>query len=71
MVRKMGLNAQLIVAGWVDEMALQCKSLTEKLKLDNKVKFTGSYSQEFAPDIYRNADVYLMIKHNDPCQTQF
>ena len=67
-VHKQGLNAELVVAGWLDEEVLKTsKRLINQLNITDYVVFTGSYSQEQAPEIYRSSNVYLMTKHNDPC----
>jgi glycosyltransferase involved in cell wall biosynthesis len=67
-VRDQGLEARLVVAGWVDE-ALQASAgeLARGLQVADNVVFTGPYTQEQAPEIYRGADAYVMTKHNDPC----
>lgn len=63
-----GLDARLVVAGWVDaESRTRAEALAESLGLSGKISFTGPYSQQQAPDIYRGADAYVMTKHNDPC----
>lgn len=63
-----GLNARLKVAGWVDnEARSRAESQARELGLAGRVEFAGAYTQEQAPDIYRNADAYVMTKHNDPC----
>ena len=66
--REGGLNAQLKVAGWIEgEARTRAEHLSQKLGLADWVEFTGAYTQEQAPDIYRSADAYVMTKHNDPC----
>lgn len=66
--RKNGLDAKLTVAGWVEDGA---RARTEKLIVDQglsrDVSFTGSFTQAEAPAIYRAADAYVMLKHQDPC----
>jgi glycosyltransferase involved in cell wall biosynthesis len=63
-----GLDAHLVVAGWVDKEARsRAESQISGLGLAGRVEFTGAYSQETAPDVYRSADAYVMTKHNDPC----
>lgn len=63
-----GLNARLKVAGWIEgEARTRAEDLARKLGLADRVEFTGAYTQEQAPAIYRNADAYVMTKHNDPC----
>ena len=63
-----GLDAHLVVAGWVSDTALErAQNLVKDLGLEGRVHFTGRYTQEEAPAIYGDADVYVMTKHNDPC----
>lgn len=63
-----GLDARLVVAGWVQADAQsRAELLTKKLGLTERISFTGPYTQEQAPEIYRAADAYVMTKHNDPC----
>ena len=63
-----GLDARLVVAGRVDaESKLRAGALGESLGLAGKIRFTGPYSQQQAPEVYRSADAYVMTKHNDPC----
>jgi glycosyltransferase involved in cell wall biosynthesis len=68
LARKMGLDCNLQIAGWMDE---KCKasvtSLIEQLNIKDSVTLTGSYTQNQAPLIYQGANAYLMTKHNDPC----
>lgn len=63
-----GLDGRLKVAGWVEaETRTRAEDLARNLGLANRVEFTGAYTQEQAPGIYRSADAYVMTKHNDPC----
>ena len=63
-----GLDARLVVAGFVDaEAKLRAEALGETLGLSGKISFTGPYTQQQAPEVYRGADAYVMTKHNDPC----
>lgn len=63
-----GLDARLVVAGWVDaEAKSRAMALAESLGLTGKITFTGPYTQQQAPEVYRAADAYVMTKHNDPC----
>jgi len=63
-----GLDARLVVAGRVDpEAQARASAMSERLGLTGRIRFTGPYSQEQAPDVYRAADAYVMTKHNDPC----
>jgi glycosyltransferase involved in cell wall biosynthesis len=63
-----GLQARLLVAGWIEsEAKCRAESLVNQLGIGHYVSFTGFYSQEQAPHVYRKADAYIMLKHNDPC----
>ncbi len=63
-----GLDARLKVAGWIEAETRTCaESVSKQLGLSERVEFSGAYTQEQAPDIYRSADAYVMTKHNDPC----
>tara|TARA_R110000824_G_C15226376_1_gene678062 strand:+ start:4780 stop:5877 length:1098 start_codon:yes stop_codon:yes gene_type:complete len=67
-VRNSGLNAKIVIAGWMSNDCLKkCNQLIDALGVEEHTSLLGSYTQENAPDIYRSADVYLMLKHNDPC----
>jgi glycosyltransferase involved in cell wall biosynthesis len=67
-IRRQGLDAQLVVAGWVEgELRAEALTLAEQLDVAPHVQLTGAYTQQQAPDIYRSADAYVMTKHNDPC----
>jgi glycosyltransferase involved in cell wall biosynthesis len=63
-----GLDAELRLSGW---MSPNVKDMTNDLIMDlgltDRVIVTGPYHQEEAPEIYRAADIYIMLKHNDPC----
>ena len=63
-----GYDFSLYVAGWVEAGALE--AAREAAGLENvteRVRFSGAYAQEEAPDIYRGAHAYLMTKYLDPC----
>jgi glycosyltransferase involved in cell wall biosynthesis len=63
-----GLDAALIVAGWVEQNAKsRAADLGRKLGLTDVITFAGPYTQQQAPAVYRGADAYVMMKHNDPC----
>lgn len=62
-----GLDCRLLVAGWIESSALsRVKQLVSKLNLSEQVDFSGSYTQNAAPKIYRSADAYVMTKYLDP-----
>ena len=63
-----GLDARLLVAGWIEEGARRSvDKLAQQLGLDAMVTYLGPYTQSQAPKIYQSADAYVMTKHNDPC----
>lgn len=67
--RKAGLDADLTISGWVAQEAqavARAKARTLGLP-DEFLTFTGAYTQEQAPEIYRSADIYVMTKYLDPC----
>ena len=43
--------------------------ILRRLRLDDAVRFTGRYTQDEAPDVFRSAHVLLHTKVNDPCPT--
>lgn len=66
--RRQGLDCCLEIAGWVAPSPLaRARALVVQLGLSDMVVFSGPYTQESAPAIYRRADAYVMTKHNDPC----
>lgn len=66
--RKGGLDVRLLVAGAIDEtVAREARALAQQLKISGAVDWAGPYVHAQAADIYRAADAYLMLKHNDPC----
>ena len=68
LARMQGLDARLMVAGWVEDGARRsAETLASRLGLDGAVTYVGPYTQGQAPGIYQAADAYVMTKHNDPC----
>jgi glycosyltransferase involved in cell wall biosynthesis len=66
--RAKGLDARLMLAGWIADDALRRASETARtLGVNAAVRYAGSYTQEQAPGLYQQADAYIMLKHNDPC----
>jgi glycosyltransferase involved in cell wall biosynthesis len=61
-----GLNARLIIAGWIED-ATGAKAMAIQCGIADYVKFLGSYRQDEAPKIYHMADAYVMTKYLDPC----
>lgn len=61
-------SARLIFAGLLSTKKLQqANRICEALRVEGNVEFQGPYSHDEAPVIYHQADVYVMLKHNDPC----
>lgn len=68
LARHNGLDAHLVIAGWVaSDAKRRAETLVQRLQVDNYVRFSGAYTQAQAPEVYRQADAYVMTKHNDPC----
>jgi glycosyltransferase involved in cell wall biosynthesis len=68
LARTAGLDAHLTIAGWIEDDALQnARRLAIDLQVADRITFSGPYTQQQAPAIYRAADAYVMTKHNDPC----
>lgn len=66
--RRQGLDCELRIAGWIAAAPLAgARALAHDLGLSDVVAFSGPYTQQEAPAIYRRADAYVMTKHNDPC----
>ena len=66
--RRGGLDVVLHIAGAIDaDVEAEAHARVAALGAESAVRFTGSYSRAEAPAIYRAADAYLMMKHNDPC----
>ena len=63
-----GMVAHLTLSGWISPTAIDLTdALAAELGISDHVTLTGPYTQAAAPPIYRAADVYVMLKHNDPC----
>jgi len=66
--RASGLDAALSIAGVLDAGARAAADAAAKHHdVSHHVRFAGPYGQAQAPEIYRNADAYVMTKHADPC----
>lgn len=64
--RHAGLDARLVVAGWVEDIAA-AEAVAKRHGVADAIEFCGPYSQEQAPEVYRRADAYVMTKYLDPC----
>jgi glycosyltransferase involved in cell wall biosynthesis len=68
LARRKGLDAGLIVSGWVEDGARAAAlSTAARFGVGPHLTFTGPFTQAEAPAVYRAADAYVMTKHNDPC----
>lgn len=68
MARNAGLDCTLEVAGPVSPEALaHATALAERLQIVEHVHYSGPYTQAQAPEVYSQAQAYVMMKHNDPC----
>ena len=64
----LGMDVRLDISGWVAPSAQAlATALAAELKIADRVRLSGPYTQEQAPVIYQGADAYIMTKHNDPC----
>jgi len=64
----LGLNCELIIAGWMDDLSKQkAHKLISELGIPESVEILGRYRQEDAPQIYNSSDIYITTSHNDPC----
>jgi len=67
-VRRQGLDAELMIAGWIEPaVRAAAENAAARMKLQDVVLFSGPYTQEDAPEIYRQGDIYIMTKYMDPC----
>tara|TARA_B100001123_G_scaffold439993_1_gene578014 strand:- start:3574 stop:4677 length:1104 start_codon:yes stop_codon:yes gene_type:complete len=65
---KMGKKYALTIAGWMSSNVRRLVgNLVREKNLGQQVRVQGAYTQLEAPGVYRNADAYVMMKHQDPC----
>jgi glycosyltransferase involved in cell wall biosynthesis len=68
-----GTDARLLITGrlrWIHqpgEARRQAEARVSELGVADRVTFLGPYSQADAPAIFRQADLLLHTKYNDPC----
>jgi glycosyltransferase involved in cell wall biosynthesis len=68
LLRAQGLSAGLIVGGILDDdVQAKMDQLLERKDLKDCVLLTGPYSQAEAPTLYRSAQAYLTLTHQDAC----
>ena len=59
-------DTSLIVAGLADKSVYKLVTkLVNELKIVDKIKIIGEYSQANAPTIYNSSDAYVMLKYMD------
>ncbi len=67
-LNKNNINACVNFAGYYDSKVIKdLVNLARRYKIFNKIKFTGSYSQEKADLIYNSADIYFYFVHQSNC----
>ena len=67
-LKKQNIKFVINFAGRIDQKNLLKSSvLITELKLEKYINFLGPYTQEKAPEIYRNSDIYLIMNYLDPC----
>ena len=66
LLQKKQKETRLIIAGYMSmKSQMQVNNLIFARELQSKIHVIGSYSQEFAPEIYSSADAYIMLKYMD------
>ena len=65
-IRKSGFNAKICFAGWVQDIQL-LNSIIQKYGVERYVDIFGPYTQDQAPQIYRQANAYLSTTYMDSC----
>ncbi|MBF0353634.1 MAG: glycosyltransferase family 4 protein [Alphaproteobacteria bacterium] len=66
--RRRGLPAKLILAGRLDaEVQRQAEAIIARHDLGACVRLSGPYTQAEAPALYRSAQAYLTLTHQDAC----
>lgn len=65
-------DVRLVVTGslsFAPDADVETHVLVRRLGLEDAVEFTGPYTRDVAPELYRRGDVLLHPKYNDPCPT--
>ncbi|TAN57358.1 MAG: glycosyltransferase [Rhodospirillales bacterium] len=66
--RAQGLDARLVAAGVMDDDVMsQARQTIDRLGLDSAVSLQGPFDSVSAPGIYRQAQAYLTLTHQDAC----
>ena len=67
-LRQHGMECKLNIAGMLDNYVQRAISeVASELNISKYINIIGPYTQKEAPLIYKQADAYVMTKHNDPC----
>ena len=72
-IRRYNPDARLVIAGrfrWRSNeksAEAEIRKYVHDLLLDDYVDWAGAYKQTQAPDLFRQADLLLHVKYNDPC----
>ncbi len=61
------VSGQLSFCNDADAAAKHVVGLADRLGVADRVVFTGAFTQESAPGLYRRADILIHTKVNDPC----
>jgi glycosyltransferase involved in cell wall biosynthesis len=71
LLKEKNREVRLTLAGRLDwpKAEQEVKEEIQKLDLRDQVNFYPPFTQEEAPDIYRQAQVFIHIKYKDPCPT--
>lgn len=64
-LQKKYANISMTIAGGEGDAMVELKDQVTKLKLENKIKFSGAYLKEESPQIYNQADVFVMPSFNE------
>jgi glycosyltransferase involved in cell wall biosynthesis len=74
-LRNQGVDARLVIAGnffWDSDTAAAREAVQvfiRRCNLTDAVTIHGPYTQEEAPDLFRQCHILLHTKYNDPCPT--
>ncbi len=58
-------HVRMIVAGGDGGMMRRLKGHAQALSVQHRISFPGYYTKQMAPEMYREADVFLMPSHNE------
>jgi len=68
LARRGGLDIEIVFFGMLpDDLHVMLCGAIEEVNMQEFFLLKGSYSRSQAPQVFANADAYLITKHNDPC----